>query len=279
MCEWGGGRCDAGPGGAGFGHDRTTPWGNLRSAVVMAGSDSPLHGGQTTKNASGQAAGSEGADMHQVWVARRQPGWAARAGGGSPAHQRWCYACLGPVSSPWHSELRQAAPRALSRVALLVGRRAGHSLRLAEPQPRRIDATRGQGRCPKVSAGAERRQAGRRHSTRGPVSPRARQAACRGDVGRQLACPTGELLQHPTRQVGSRHATHTTTTRHDRHTAPARHVGRRVTREDAAVTQPLGAAAAAAAAARGRSWIERARAPRSIEVFSVGRRAARPPRG
>ena len=90
-------------------------------------------------------------------------------------------------------------------------------------------------RCP---GGAELRQAGRRHSTRGPVSPTARRAACRGDVGRQLACPTRELLQHPTRQVGRRHGTHATATRHDRHTAPARHVGRRVTREAAAVTQP-----------------------------------------
>ena len=47
----------------------------------------------------------------------------------------------------------------------------------------------------------------------------------------------GELLLHPTRQVGSRHATHATTTQHGRHGAPARHVGRRVTRQAAAVTQ------------------------------------------
>ena len=96
----------------------------------------------------------------------------------------------------------------------------------------------GRGGARRGPGGAERRQAALRHSARGPVSPRARQAACRRDVGRQLACPTGELLQHPTRQVGSRHATHATATRHDRHTAPARHVGRRVTREAAAVTQP-----------------------------------------
>ena len=120
-------------------------------------------------------------------------------------------------------------------------------------------------RCP---GGAERRQAGRRHSARGPVSPRARQAACRGDVGRQLACPTRELLQHPTRQVGSRHATHATATRHDRHTASARHVGRRVTREAAAVTQQP--RRAAAAADRARPLVDRSRAPDRRSASGAG---------
>ena len=54
----------------------------------------------------------------------------------------------------------QAAPRARSRVALLVGGRCRDSPRLAEPQPRRIEATRGQGSCPKVSGG-RRAAAGR----------------------------------------------------------------------------------------------------------------------
>jgi len=97
--------------------------------------------------------GGEGADLHRVLCRPTQPGWAAWAGDGSPACRRWCYARLGPASPPWHSELRQPAPRALSRVALLVGGRAACSPRLAEPQPRRIDATRGQRRCPKVSGG------------------------------------------------------------------------------------------------------------------------------
>ena len=190
MCEWGGARCDDGAGAAGFGHDQTTPWGKSNTVVATAGSVAPLHGGQTTKNASGQAAGSEGADMHQVWVARRQPGWAARAGDGSPAHRRWCYACLGPGSSPWHSELRQAAPRALSRVALLVGRRAGHSLRLAEPQPRRIEATRGQGSCPKVSGG-RRVAAGR------PPSLRTRPCLAQSATGAAGRCEPSLLAAAP----------------------------------------------------------------------------------
>jgi hypothetical protein len=87
------------------------------------------------------------------WCRSHWPGRAVRAGDGFPAHRRWCCACLGPAPSPRHSELRQAAPRALSRVALLPSGRAACSPRLAEPQPRRIDATRGQRRCPKVSGG------------------------------------------------------------------------------------------------------------------------------
>ena len=161
-----------------------------------------------------------------------------RAGDGFPAHRRWCCACLGPAPSPRHSELRQAAPRALSRVALLVGGRAGHSPRLAEPQPRRIEATRGQGRCPKGSGG-RRAAAGR------PPSLRTRPCLAQSATGSPPApkwsarVPHQQvLLQQPARQVGSRHGTHAAATRHDRHTAPARHVGRRVTREAAAVTQP-----------------------------------------
>ena len=70
---------------------------------------------------------------------RRQPGWAARAGDGFPAHRQWRCACLGPAPSPRHSELRQAAPRALSRMALLVGA-SRCSPRLAERRPRRSRA-------------------------------------------------------------------------------------------------------------------------------------------
>ena len=50
-------------------------------------------------------------------------------------------------------------------VALLVGGRAGHSPILAEPQPRRIEAMRGQGRCPK-GPGGRRAAAGRPPSLR-----------------------------------------------------------------------------------------------------------------
>ena len=101
----------------------------------------------------------------------------------------------------------------------------------------------GRGGARRGPGGAERRQAALRHSARGPVSLVERQAACRGDSRRQLACPTWELLQHPARQVGSRHGTHATASRQDRHAAPARHVGRRVTRQAAAVTRPARLAA------------------------------------
>ena len=77
----------------------------------------------------------------------------------------------------------QAAPRALSRVALLVGGRARHSPRLAEPQSRWIEATRGQGRCPKGSGG-RRAAAGR------PPSLRTRPCLARratGSLPRRLA--------------------------------------------------------------------------------------------
>ena len=189
MGEWGGGRCDDGAGGAGFGHDRTTPWGISTVADTMTGSVAPLHGGQTTKNASGQAAGGEGADLHRVLCRPTQPGGPAWAGDGSPACRRGGCARLGPASSPWHSELRQAAPRALSRVALLVGGRAGTH---QDSQSRSLAGSRrraGRGGAQRGPGGAERRQAALRHSARGPVSPRARQAAPLRRSG-QLACPT-----------------------------------------------------------------------------------------
>ncbi len=99
------------------------------------------------------SSGRGGCRSAPSWCRSHWPGRAVWAGDGFPAHRRWCCACLGPAPSPRHSELRQAAPRALSRVALLPGGRAACSPRLAEPQPRRIDATRGQRRCPKVSGG------------------------------------------------------------------------------------------------------------------------------
>ena len=122
-------------------------------ADKMAQADLPLRGGQSTKNASDTAVGAGGRSTAPRWCRSHWPGRAVWAGDGFPAHRRWCCACLGPAPSPRHSELRQAAPRALSRVALLPGGRAACSPRLAEPQPRRIDATRGQRRCPKVSGG------------------------------------------------------------------------------------------------------------------------------
>ena len=206
-------------------------------AVATAGSVPPMHGGEAGKNACDNAGGRRALNSTEpVPPDAGQGGLRGRetalppAGGGVPPtwpqhHPRGTRSCdkRRPEHSVgwrwWWAGEQGTHPDSQSRSLAGSRRRAGRG---------------GVRRCP---GGAERRQAGRRHSTRGPVSPRARQpeAACRGDVGRQLACPTGELLQHPTRQVGSRHATHATATRHDRHTAPARHVDRRVTREAAAL--------------------------------------------
>ena len=140
------------------------------------------------------SSGRGGCRSAPSWCRSHWPGRAVRAGDGFPAHRRWCCACLGPAPSPRHSELRQAAPRALSRVALLPGGRAACSPRLAEPQPRRIDATRGQRRCPKVSGG-------RRGAAGWPPSRRTRPfslvgwatgSPCSDDVG-VSACPPGAV--------------------------------------------------------------------------------------
>ena len=207
-------------------------------ADKMARADLPLRGGQSTKNASETAAGAGGRSTAPAGVAHTGQGvLRGRETGSQPTG--------GDVAPTWaHHHHQGAWGWYRRRPEHAVGWRcwlAGDAGTHPDSQSRSLAGSRrraGRGGARRCPGGAERRQAGRRHSTRGPVSPRARQAACRGDAGRQLTCPTRELLQHPTRQVGSRHATHATATRHDRHTAPARHVGRRVTREAAAVTQP-----------------------------------------
>ena len=204
----------------------------------MAGSVPLVDGGEGGKTAADTTAGSKALnstepvppDAGQGGLRGRLTAPQPAGGGVTPAwaqhHPRGTRSC--DKRRPEHS---------VGWRCWLAGEQGTHP----DSQSRSLAGSRrraGRGGARRCPGGAERRQAGRRHSTRGPVSPRARQAACRGDVGRQLTCPTRELLQHPTRQVGSRHATHATATRHDRHTAPARHVGRRVTREAAAVTQP-----------------------------------------
>ena len=272
MCEWGGMRCDDGAGAAGFGYDQTTPWGNLTIADKMARVDLPLRGGQSTKNASETAAGAGGRSTAPAGVAHTGQGvLRGRETGSQPTG--------GDVAPTWAHHHHQGAwrwyrrrpERSVGWRCWLAGGQGTHP----DSQSRSLAGSRrraGRGGARRGPAGAERRQAALRHSAR-CLARRAtgRQPAAATRTRRQLACPTGELLQHPTRQEGSRHATHTTATRHDRHTAPARHVGRRVTREAAAVTRE--------AAAGHRAMHMRARAPRSIEVFSAGRWAARPPRG
>ena len=230
-------------------------------ADTMAGSVAPPHGGEGGKNASDTVVGGEGADLHRAGVAHtgqgglRGRGTALLPAGGGVAPARPQHHPCGTRSCD-----KRRPEHSVGWRCWLVGEQGTHP----DSQSHHLAGSRrraGRGGARRCPGGAERRQAGRRHSTRGPVSPRARQAACRGDVGRQLTCPTRELLQHPTRQVGSRHATHATATRHDRHTAPARHVGRRVTREAAAVTQQASPRRVAAAADRSRARpVDRSRA-------------------
>ena len=165
-------------------------------------------------------------------------------------------AYLGPAPSPWHSELRQAAPRALSRVALLVGGRAGHSPRLAEPQPRRIEATRGQGRCPKVSRG-RRAAAGRPPSLRTRPCLARRATAGSPPVATWSArVPHQQVLQQPTSRVGSRHAARAAATRRDRHQRQPATLLRYPALVGCRVTQHLAARAPAGL------WIDRRRRDR-----------------
>ena len=207
-------------------------------ADKMARADLPLRGGQSTKNAPDTAVGAGGAQQHQAGVAHTGQGvLRGRETGSQPTG--------GDVAPTWAHHHHQGAwrwyrrrpERSVGWRCWLAGGQGTHP----DSQSRSLARSRrraGRGGARRGPGGAERRQAALRHSARGPVSLVERQAACRGDSRRQLACPTWELLQHPARQVGSRHGTHAAATRHDRHTAPARHVGRRVTREAAAVTQP-----------------------------------------
>ena len=169
-------------------------------------------------------------------------------------------AYLGPAPSPWHSELRQAAPRALSRVALLVGGRAGHSPRLAEPQPRRIEATRGQGRCPKVSRG-RRAAAGRPPSLRTrPCLARRATAGSPPAATWSARVPHQQVLQQPTSRVGSRHAARAAATRRDRHQRQPATLLRYPALVGCRVTQHLAARAPAGL------WIDRRRRDRDSRL-------------
>ena len=279
LCEWGGGRCDDGAGGAGFGHGQTTPWCNLTIADKMARADLLLRGGQSTKNASDTAAGAGGRSTAPAGVAHTGQGvLRGRETGSQPTG--------GDVAPTWaHHHHQGAWGWYRRRPEHAVGWRcwlAGDAGTHPDSQSHSLAGSRrraGKGAARRCPGGAERRQAGRRHSTRGPVSPRARQAACRGDAGRQLTCPTRELLQHPTRQVGSRHATHATTTRHGRHGAPARHVGRRVTRQAAAVTQHSARPGGPPADGHAAAGDDQAKSIREKKASLRHGKIANPPRG
>ena len=244
LCEWGGGRCDDGAGGAGFGHGQTTPWCNLTIADKMARADLLLRGGQSTKNASDTAAGAGGRSTAPAGVAHTgQGGLRGRetalppAGGGvaralGQHHPRGTRSC--DKRRPEHS----------------VGGAAGWRASRALTHTRRAAASpdRGDARAGEVPEGVRGAPSGGRPAA---VTQHAALSRSEGDSRQPPAAtwsarvPHQQLLQKPTCRVGSRHAARAAATRRDRHTAPARHVGRRVTREATAVTQPPAHAAAA----------------------------------
>ena len=168
LCEWGGGRCDDGAGGAGVGHDRTTPWGKSNPAVATAGSVAPLHGGQTTKNASEQQWVVRVQICTEFCVARRsQGGLRGRetgpqpaGGGATPAwaqhHPRGTRSC--DSRRPEHS---------VGWRCWLVGEQRAHQ----DSQSHSLaGSTRraGRGGARRCPGAAEGRLAGHRHAARGP---------------------------------------------------------------------------------------------------------------
>ena len=189
MGEWGGGRCDDAAGGAGFGHDRTTPWGNLSPAVVMAGSVPLVDGGEGGKTAADTTAGSKALnstepvppDAGQGGLRGRLTAPQPAGGGVTPAwaqhHPRGTRSC--DKRRPEHS---------VGWRCWLAGEQGTHP----DSQSRSLAGSRrraGRGGARRGPGGAERRQAALRHSARGPVSPRARQAACRRRRGATAHVP------------------------------------------------------------------------------------------
>ena len=158
-------------------------------AVATAGSVPPMHGGEAGKNACDNAGGRRALNSTEpVPPDAGQGGLRGRetalppAGGGVPPtwpqhHPRGTRSCdkRRPEHSVgwrwWWAGEQGTHPDSQSRSLAGSRRRAGRG---------------GVRRCP---GGAERRQAGRRHSARGPVSLVGRQAAPLRRRG-QLACPT-----------------------------------------------------------------------------------------
>ena len=183
------GRCDDGAGGAGSGHDRTTPWGIVTVADTMAGSVVRLEGGEGGKNGCDTAAGMTALnstkfvspDGSQGGLRGRETALQLTGGGATPAwaqhHPRGTRSC--DKRRPEHS---------VGWRCWLAGEQGTHP----DSQSRSLAGSRrraGRGGVRRCPGGAERRQAGRRHSARGPVSLVGRQAAPLRRRG-QLACPT-----------------------------------------------------------------------------------------
>ena len=158
-------------------------------ADKMAQADLPLRGGQSTKNAPDTAAGAGGAQQHQAGVAHTGQGvLRGRETGSQPTG--------GDVAPTWAHHHHQGAwrwyrrrpERSVGWRCWLAGGQGTHP----DSQSRSLARSRrraGRGGAQRGPGGAERRQAALRHSARGPVSPRARQAAPLRRSG-QLACPT-----------------------------------------------------------------------------------------
>ena len=165
-------------------------------ADTMAGSVAPPHGGEGGKNASDTVVGGEGADLHRAGVAHtgqgglRGRGTALLPAGGGVAPARPQHHPCGTRSCD-----KRRPEHSVGWRCWLVGEQGTHpdsqSHHLAGS--RRRAGRAGARRCP---GGAERRQAGRRHSARGPVSLGGRQQAAPLRRRGQLACPTSSCCRN-----------------------------------------------------------------------------------
>ena len=153
-------------------------------ADKMARADLPLRGGQSTKNASETAAGAGGRSTAPAGVAHTGQGvLRGRETGSQPTG--------GDVAPTWaHHHHQGAWGWYRRRPEHAVGWRcwlAGDAGTHPDSQSHSLAGSRrraGKGAARRCPGGAERRQAGRRHSARGPVSL----------GGRQQAAPCGDVV-------------------------------------------------------------------------------------
>ena len=165
-------------------------------ADKMARADLPLRGGQSTKNASETAAGAGGRSTAPAGVAHTGQGvLRGRETGSQPTG--------GDVAPTWaHHHHQGAWGWYRRRPEHAVGWRcwlAGDAGTHPDSQSHHLAGSRrraGRGGARRCPGGAERRQAGRRHSARGPVSLGGRQQAAPLRRRGQLACPTSSCCRN-----------------------------------------------------------------------------------
>ena len=165
-------------------------------ADKMARADLPLRGGQSTKNASETAAGAGGRSTAPAGVAHTGQGvLRGRETGSQPTG--------GDVAPTWaHHHHQGAWGWYRRRPEHAVGWRcwlAGDAGTHPDSQSHSLAGSRrraGKGAARRCPGGAERRQAGRRHSARGPVSLGGRQQAAPLRRRGQLACPTSSCCSN-----------------------------------------------------------------------------------